>query len=639
MDSIPKEGGNNFSGIWRTFGSSGSLQNSNITDELRPFIKEGTRLDFSYETNAVFGGPIKRDRLWFLVAQRISQTNNIIPLPTQYFPQGGTAESGGKVAPHSTVRLTYQASARNKVMFAFYKSQGGTQRFDVGCTATSGNTVSHSPEAAYWLPTPPIRGAGQVDVAADEPPVARGRPVAGSSDLQFKYQPENGPYAHFNRTTACAVASSTAPNDYFNEIRNLVTKPLYVTGTHNIKGGINRNGAGRRSRSTARRHVPVDLVNNAAGVATPTRPCCATRPSSGRTSRRPTWACSFRTNGRSAASRSPTADATTTSTATRPERQRLAATFQRGTRTKWTASHAGTTGASASAPHTISFGAARAALKTSVGKFLAQQALGTRRRSIRCHHQTDTRGWTDRDGNGSVLDANGNPQFNELGASTNNNLAIPGGGTKIADGLPRATNWEESVSVSTSFSRVSVTGGCYRRQFYEAVTNNRALVPIRDFTPFTAIVPANVNLPGGGNYPVTLYNRSSATTGVNDNYLSWSTANTRVYNGIEFSLNARRGVRSAASRPSERRPTTARTCELEPEHAVRSADQLRVRSGAAVPDALQGVGRVRCLRYSDQRLVPGSARHQPRGRLHLHVQCGAGRRDRLHGPDWWHQRA
>ena len=41
MDSIPREGGNAFSGIFRTFGSRGAWQNDNITDELRPFIARG----------------------------------------------------------------------------------------------------------------------------------------------------------------------------------------------------------------------------------------------------------------------------------------------------------------------------------------------------------------------------------------------------------------------------------------------------------------------------------------------------------------------------------------------------------------------------------------------------------------------
>src|SRR5262249_60259674 len=37
MDSIPKEGGNTFSGVARFFGSRGPFQNDNVTDGLRPF--------------------------------------------------------------------------------------------------------------------------------------------------------------------------------------------------------------------------------------------------------------------------------------------------------------------------------------------------------------------------------------------------------------------------------------------------------------------------------------------------------------------------------------------------------------------------------------------------------------------------
>src|SRR5262245_36901579 len=155
MDSIPKEGGNTLSGVARFFGAKGTFQNDNVTDELRPFIAVGNRLDYNFDANVVVGGPVRQNRLWFLFAQRLSQTNNLIPLPTQYFPQGGQSESGGQKVPHSTIRLTWQATPRNKIVWAFYKSQGGTKHFDVGCTATSFNSVSCiSPEASYWLPTP-----------------------------------------------------------------------------------------------------------------------------------------------------------------------------------------------------------------------------------------------------------------------------------------------------------------------------------------------------------------------------------------------------------------------------------------------------------------------------------------------------
>ncbi len=271
MDSIPKEGGNTFTGVWRTFGGKGAWQNDNITDELRPFIQKGAKLDYTYDTNAVLGGPIMRDKLWFLVAQRISQTNNLIPLLTQYFPQGGTSESGGQVAPHTTVRLTYQISQRNKFVFAFYKSQGGTHRFDVGCTATSGNSVSCvAPEAAYWLPTP-LQYAAQAKYTS--PITSRFLLEIGQSlavpTYKFNYQPENGPFDvdHFNRTTSVrTVASATAPQDYFNEIWNTIGNVSYVTGGHNIKVGDEPGmGMVHGESGAARRYVGADLRQQRGG--------------------------------------------------------------------------------------------------------------------------------------------------------------------------------------------------------------------------------------------------------------------------------------------------------------------------------------------------------------------------------------
>jgi hypothetical protein len=185
------------------------------------------------------------------------------------------------------------------------------------------------------------------------------------------------------------------------------------------------------------------------------------------------------------------------------------------------------------------FGNGKTALKTSVGKFIAQSALGLTGSLNPNTGQTDTRTWVDRDGNGSALDASGNVQFNELGPSTNLNLAIPGGSAKIAPGLPRSTNWEESVSVQHElFPRVSVTGGYYHRQFYNIqYTQNLALDPTTNFTPFQIVVPATPNLPNGGGQVITLYNQNQIV--LNNNVITASTHNTQVYNGLEVSVNAR----------------------------------------------------------------------------------------------------
>ena len=57
--------------------------------------RQATSLDYSWDVNVVVGGPIRQNSLWFLLAQQLSQTNNLIPLPTHVLP-GGRARRIGR---------------------------------------------------------------------------------------------------------------------------------------------------------------------------------------------------------------------------------------------------------------------------------------------------------------------------------------------------------------------------------------------------------------------------------------------------------------------------------------------------------------------------------------------------------------
>ena len=84
MDSIPKEGGNRFSGGYRYFFSSEDLQNDNVPDDLRQFIREGDSLKVSWNSNASLGGPIVQNRLWFFTAFRLLHNDTYVadsPIP------------------------------------------------------------------------------------------------------------------------------------------------------------------------------------------------------------------------------------------------------------------------------------------------------------------------------------------------------------------------------------------------------------------------------------------------------------------------------------------------------------------------------------------------------------------------------
>src|SRR5262249_3078954 len=188
------------------------------------------------------------------------------------------------------------------------------------------------------------------------------------------------------------------------------------------------------------------------------------------------------------------------------------------------------------------FGNGKTGLKTSVGKFLGQQALGLASSVNPGASQTDTRAWTDLDRNGTIFDAAGNVQLNELGASRNNNFGLPGIGTTQFDpGLPRPTNWEETVSVQHELvPNVSLTAGYYHRTFQHLqYTRNTLVDPNADYTPFTITVPRNANLPDGGSQTITMYNLNPNKLGIVNNVLTWSDQNSRVYNGVELSVNAR----------------------------------------------------------------------------------------------------
>jgi hypothetical protein len=560
MDSIPKEGGNNFSGVWRTLGSKGSLQNDNITDALRPFISVNTQLDYSYDTNLVFGGPIKKNKLWFLLAQRVSRTNNLIAFPVGVlpgFPNGTQVESGGFIVPHETVRLTWQPTQRNKISWAFYKSQAGTQRFDVGCGATSGNVAAcFSPEASYALPQP-LQYASQVKWTS--PISSRVLLEVGQSlavqTFNFSYQPEVGPLdiQHRSATTGLrTVASNTAPYHYFSRVWNTIANVSFVTGSHNIKVGLNDQIGMETSQIEAHGDTSVLIyATSATGVVTSQTATLLNTPYTRQenlnanlgvfaqdkwTLSRLTLTYGARYDYFNASTPQQTAVAGRfMSPAAQAARANIAPSACLPCWNDWTVR--------GGLSYDL-FGTGKTALKMSVGKFLGQQALGLATATNPLAGQSDTRAWTDVDRNGTIFDAAGNVQFNELGVTANNNFGIPGLGTTQFDpALPRPTNWEESVSVQHAlFPRVSVTAGYYHRSFQHIqYTKNTLIDPVADYQLFNIPGPSNANLPGGGGGTIPVYNLNPAKRGIVSNLQTFSDNNSRVYNGVEVSVNARIG--------------------------------------------------------------------------------------------------
>jgi hypothetical protein len=71
MNAIPREGGNTFNGTLFVNGTSGALQGNNFSDALQKAgLRSPDAIRRLYDVNPGFGGPLRRDKLWFYFSAR-----------------------------------------------------------------------------------------------------------------------------------------------------------------------------------------------------------------------------------------------------------------------------------------------------------------------------------------------------------------------------------------------------------------------------------------------------------------------------------------------------------------------------------------------------------------------------------------
>jgi hypothetical protein len=533
MDAIPKDGGNQFAGTWRLFGSNHRLQSDNLTDALRAQgILAVNKLDFNWDNNIAAGGPIKKNKLWYFSAFELSQFNILVA--NVFFPNGKQADTGGHAKPNGNARLTMQASSKDKVSFAYYNSTSLTDRYDFSEAGLRVNAPINYSGVLKWTRT-----------ATSRLLVEAGQSMAAST-YHWEYQPEVGIFEVAKRNLSTGItsnASSTAPVENFNQSFNTIGNVSYVTGSHAFKTGVSLTSG--YSRTKVEPHgdiVRVTFLNNAAGVPTASTIDVRNSPVTAReelhadlgmyaqdkwTRDRLTITAGARFDYLNAG----TADETAPAGRFVPARSAAAIPCLPCWK-DWSIRLGGAYDL---------FGTGKTALKVSVGKYLASQALGRAESANPIRSASETRTWTDRDGNGTALDAFGNAQYDEIGPKINANFGLPAGATRFDATTPRPTNWEETVSVVQEvLPRVAVTAGFYRRDFQnQSLSRNLSLDPVADYTPYKVTAPLDSRLPGGGGEVITMYNLNPLKLGLSDAVSTYSTTNTRVYNGVEVSVNAR----------------------------------------------------------------------------------------------------
>ncbi len=128
VNIIPREGGNLFSGSAFVNFANAGLQGSNVDDALRERgVTTADSIERIYDTSFAFGGPLKKDKLWFWSAHRFwgyeqirtntfyeGNPNDFVFDPDRSRPGTETQKNGSL-----DLRLTWQISPKNKLS-AYY---------------------------------------------------------------------------------------------------------------------------------------------------------------------------------------------------------------------------------------------------------------------------------------------------------------------------------------------------------------------------------------------------------------------------------------------------------------------------------------------------------------------------------------
>jgi hypothetical protein len=551
ISMTPRDGGNTFKGQVFAAYTPGSLQSDNFSPELKALgltAVPNVRRIFDY--NGAFGGPVKRDRIWFFTTARYWGVD-----------QGVTGEidnSTGKQGVNDNllknigVRLTWQVTPRNKFAASFEATPKwmGHNGFGAGVESSLATKEQLTPESyrdqLKW--TSPITSKLLFEVGG----------TLLLYDATYLDHPGVAPNAitHVDLILGTTTIAPPFQQYFFIHTGRLMSSATYVTGSHAFKTGF-QFGAGHQETiqtihgdiiqlyrsgvpdSVQVKNTPTDQwVNMNADLAFYAQDVW--------TIKRMTISGGLRFDHFNASVAEQSAAAGNFVPArTFPEIPNLP---------NW---------------NDISprlgvaydlFGNARTAIKVSVAKYAQNAATGFASTYNPMISDTDTRTW--RDANNDDI-----AQTSELGPSQNRTFGIRQ--NRNADpNIKRPFEMEYVAKLEHQVvPGVSVSAGYFRRGYHRLLRSTNLAATLSDYSPLTITSPLN-----GEN--ITMYSLSPAKLGLVNIIDTNSDTNSQTYNGIEASFDARLGRKLTTFGGVTVGRTVAKTCDvLDDPNLLRFCDQ------------------------------------------------------------------
>ncbi len=549
INMIPKTGGNEYRGDATILYSSTRFQSGNLTDDLvRRGYRSPGKLQRLWDVDPTFGGPIKKDRIWFFGSYRDWAYNNYVG--NIFYRDGEPGVDDNHVQAYST-RLTFRPSQRDRINFSWdrYPRIRRHSGIETGLNTPYGagilDIVQTHISQVKWTSTLSNRmlfEAGGIIFpyyynSTYQPEVAR-----ATCFTAFAACPAGtgyGDISHFNITTG--ITDVAAQNPAWNRLwkDGFMSALSYVTGTHAVKVGFTFQSGYNRNGSLGKN---ADLVQRYRGGAT-----------FGNLFVPGVWAPDSVSIGNSPYIQQSNLDADIGIYLQDSWRIRRL-TLNPGVRYEYLRGSTEAVdlpaGRFVPARHfdaipnlpewtdiSPRFGAAfdlfgdgRTALKGSVGKYTQQEATGFSNTYNPSVSSADVRTW--RDSNGDDI-----AQESEIGPPTNATFGIRRNRNPDPD-IKRPYQALYNVGVQHQIgSAISVSANYYRRDFYRIIWTENLAVPVAGWD--AEYTPVSIPDPRGNGQPVTIYNINPAFAGRVNEFDTNSKNNSRTYNGVDFTFNAR----------------------------------------------------------------------------------------------------
>lgn len=585
INSIPKDGGNQFSGTLFAYGMNGGLQADNRSDEVKAAGVPQPSIAYTYQINPSFGGPIKRDKLWFYFTYKYEDNKTYVA--SSAFADGSKAYRQAMGNYSAVTRLTWQATQKDKIRFYLDRQYNGEFYNGFNTLPTTSPEASTDAFGLGWVPQLKWTQTTTNKLLLE----------AGISYYTQDYEqnctdsvkPSDLP--RLEQTTGrltVACGNTIPPYTSWTKSYSSAASASYITGSHAFKTGVTAQWGTNARTFSSNGQINTLVFNNgllgAPASATNPVPCVAL----------PCPIAVAVSNGATTAQQEVksdlgffiqdtwTMDRLTLNLGGRFDHFNAMVPAQSAAASTWIQARNfaeikdvpnwNDWSLRMAAAYDV-FGNGKTALKVNASKYIASAAAGYAAIFNGMTYSTQTRAWFDLDGNKSLFDSAGNIQFGEVFGGTSNF----GGITSRPDpDLLRAYNWEYNASVQHQLiDRLSMTAGVYRRQFYNLDVTDNTNLAVTDWSPFSITTPTDPRLPASGS-AITMHSLNPNKVGVpTDNLRTFSDINTSVYNGFELSANARftklllfGGIttdRRATTSCDERdNPNSARFCDAVP---------------------------------------------------------------------------